>query len=1006
MRKKQGMARSTKMGPRRWSSALLPSLVKLARWQMRKTWRLLFVTGLGILIAVVFVCAIPLYSQIAISAGIRDALSSDPLGPYVSIHALSTQVGISPINDVTQQIQQEIHRQLGSFVSRGDPLRSPDVQFSVQAQQMKILFHDLTPVQGESRLTVVGETLSQARSRLKLLTGRLPASNSLDLEIAITPETAAALNITAGSLLTVQEYAGNIPPSQQALRNITLHVVGIFKQVNSGDPYWHKEDFLPSQEVPDRPPIYPVLASNDTLLNTLGQVRTSTSAGNELVYLVPVDLFWYYRLDISHVDVNNLGNLVGGLNKVLTTLSDNPVSPPYVMETQSIGPLSTLAAYNNYISVVRIPATSLWLLLVGMVLYFVSVMTDILIDRKSEAIATLRSRGANRWQIFSTFVVQSVWLGLVALILGPLLAVVTVYFFALHTLSPSDQNALNLLNLEPLQVAISLIQTAFIAVAVAILAMIFSIYRATRMDVLSLRWESARGTRRSLWQRIGLDMVAAIIALVGYGLSLYVTNPNVLSTRIRVLILAPMTIIGAVFFVLGATLLFLRLFPWLLRLFAWLAMRSRSAAPVLALAQMARTPRQSVRTTLLLALATAFTIFALVFNASQAQRIVDVAGYQVGADFSGKISGSAAIDKSSMFAHLPGIQSASVGYVSSERAAQNGTDISVEVRAVDANTFAQTAAWTASDSSQSLSALMAQLVAQRSTATQSQVVPAIVDSSAWDILNLSIGSRFTMNDLNGSVTGVVVAEVQHIPTINDTTEANDTGDYVPSGGVLVDYQSYASVLLKSNNVLIPTTDVWLRSGSDAASVAKARDTLLNGPLALQNLSDRRAIIAGLQNDPLYIALLGLLVIGAVTSLLLALLGNLISSWQNAFNRLTSFAVLRALGSTRQQIASVLLWEQGIVYTTSIVLGMLFGVFLSVLALPTLVFTSVGGSGGSQITNGEFYVMQSVPPIQVVIPVSLWITLAILIAVCMVAIIMMVRIVSRPSISQTLRLNED
>ena len=999
------MAQSAKVGgpfivhPRRRGSTSLPSLVKLARWQIRKTWRLLLVTGLGILIAVVFVCSIPLYSQIALSAGIRDALSTDPLGPYVSIHALSQQIGASAINDAAQQIRQEINGQLGSFVSK-------DVQFSVQAQQMKMLSHDLVPMKGDAQLTVVGETLSEAKMHLKLLTGRLPASTSSDLEIAITPETAAALHITAGSMLTVQEYAGNIPPSQQALRNLTLYVVGIFKLVSSNDSYWHKEDFLPSQEGPTSPPVYPVLASNDTLISTLGQVQTSSAAGNELVYLVPPDLFWYYKLDISHVDVNNLGDLVGGLNRVLTTISNNPVSPPYVVETQSLGPINTLSSYSNYISVVRIPATSLWLLLVGVVLYFVSVMTDILIDRKSDAIATLRSRGANRGQIFSTFVVQSVWLGLLALILGPIVAVIAVSFFAQYTLSPADQGALNVLNLEPLQVAGSLLETALIAVVVAMLAMIFSIYRATRMDILSLRRESARSMRRSVWQRVGLDMIAAIIALVGYGLSLYVTNPNVLSTRIRVLILAPITIIGAVFFVLGATLLFLRFFPWLLRLFAWLAMRSRSAEPLLALAQMARAPRQAVRTTLLLALATAFTIFALVFNASQSQRTVDVAGYQVGADFSGKISGSAAIDKSSMFAHLPGIASASVGYVSSERAAQNGSDISVEVRAVDANTFAQTAVWTAQDSSQSLSSLMGQLVAQRSMAIQSQIVPAIVDSSAWDILNLSIGSRFTMSDLNGPVTCVAIAEVQHIPTINDTTESNDTGDYVPSGGVLVDYQSYAGVLLKSNNTLIPTTDVWLRSGGDAAAVAKARDTLINGPLALENLADRRAIIAGLQNDPLYIALLGLLVIGAVTSLLLALLGNLISSWQNAFNRLTSFAVLRALGSTRQQIASVLLWEQGIVYTTSIVLGMLFGIFLSVLALPTLVFTSVGGSGGSQVTNGEFYVMQSVPPIQVVIPLSLWMTLAVLIAVCIVAIILMVRIVSRPSISQTLRLNED
>ncbi len=175
-------------------------------------------------------------------------------------------------------------------------------------------------------------------------------------------------------------------------------------------------------------------------------------------------------------------------------------------------------------------------------------------------------------------------------------------------------------------------------------------------------------------------------------------------------------------------------------------------------------------------------------------------------------------------------------------------------------------------------------------------------------------------------------------------------------------------------------------------------------MQVNGLNDRRAIVASLQQDPLYIALLEILITSAMAALLLALIGNLIASWQNARKSLTGFSVLRALGSSQQQVASVLLWEQSIVYATSLVLGLLFGVLLSLLALPSLIFTSAGGS--APISTGEFYVIQSVPPISVVIPVTLWIALAILVIICIVAIWMMVRIVSRPSISQILRFNED
>lgn len=109
-------------------------------------------------------------------------------------------------------------------------------------------------------------------------------------------------------------------------------------------------------------------------------------------------------------------------------------------------------------------------------------------------------------------------------------------------------------------------------------------------------------------------------------------------------------------------------------------------------------------------------------------------------------------------------------------------------------------------------------------------------------------------------------------------------------------------------------------------------------------------------------------------------------------------------TSRAQLASVLLWEQNIVYATALLPGLCFGVLLSLLALPTLVFTSVGN--GMEISSGQFYVIQGVPPVQVTLLATLWLALAALILVCIIAIVLMVCVVTRPSISQTLRLSED
>ncbi len=52
------MTQSTR---RQYSKASLPSTLKLARWQLRQSWGLFLITGVGIVAAVMLVCAVPLY---------------------------------------------------------------------------------------------------------------------------------------------------------------------------------------------------------------------------------------------------------------------------------------------------------------------------------------------------------------------------------------------------------------------------------------------------------------------------------------------------------------------------------------------------------------------------------------------------------------------------------------------------------------------------------------------------------------------------------------------------------------------------------------------------------------------------------------------------------------------------------------------------------------------------------------------------------------------------------
>ncbi|MBO0781427.1 MAG: FtsX-like permease family protein, partial [Ktedonobacteraceae bacterium] len=196
---------------------------------------------------------------------------------------------------------------------------------------------------------------------------------------------------------------------------------------------------------------------------------------------------------------------------------------------------------------------------------------------------------------------------------------------------------------------------------------------------------------------------------------------------------------------------------------------------------------------------------------------------------------------------------------------------------------------------------------------------------------------------------------------------------------------------------------WIRTADDTRSLASVRSVLASGDLQLSPLNDRRVLISDLHREPLYMDLIGILSLGATTALLLALIGNFIASWLSARGRIANFAILRALGAAPRQVASVLTWEQAIIYSTSIVLGVLFGAFLSLNVVPSLLYTS---PPNTDFTSQEFFLLQNIPPIQIIVPVLSGLALAAIVGICIVALGLMVRVVSRPALSLVLRLNED
>lgn len=1022
--------RSQRLHPPRTDRPRLPPIALLAFWQVRQTWFLLLVTGVSITIAVMLAYVVPLYSDVATTAGLRSVLTTPPTNADVMIHASVPALSISDNGAIQNEIASFLSPQFAHYLS-GSP------QFSIQSQSFLLFSPHLTAFQ------LFGIEIRSATSHMKLVQGRLPNATSNDLEIVMTQSAAQRLGVRVGSTLTTQiifslpkigsDENANRPSLDISLR---MHLVGLFTPVLNTDSFWHGNDFQPATTFYNGNPslTYSALLPNKSLLALCERIVTEFKQHKidtqDVYSTVLHDLYWYYHIDTAHLSIHQLDDLMAQLHTLQVSVANQYSSfappDPYIDTLQLSGPtLSQLAPtdpptpdilrqYQTRVTAVRLPVTVLLLLIIGLLLFATSTMIEVLIERQGATIALLRSRGASSHQIFGVFTIQCVAVSLVTLFVGPLLALVVTHLLASALLSPTNSGAQNVLS-GPFATIVQQIRISLLVVLASLVALCLAIWHALRLDVLTLRRESARTTsaQRPLWQKLRLDLVAAIIALTGYGVSLYisqVTNTQLLDARLQALIAEPLSLIAPIFLVIAGILFFLRFFPLLLRTSASLATRRRSAVPLLTLAQMSRAPRAVMRTTLLLALATAFAFFALVFSASQTQHIPAVVAYSTEADLSGTLEDANSTQTiqslTSTYRAFPGVSSATFGSITNASTTQTDTPLPLHLRAVDATTFAQTAIWSPTTTSLSLPSLMQLLIEKRGNIHTIQAVPAIVDTLTLQSLHLTVGSHFTINVNTGLTTAVpcvVVAVVDHLPTVNDSTRYTSTADDTLSGGLLVDYQSYATVYEQVSGSAPLINYVWLRTTQNANGLAHLRSQLAMQHVSL--LFDRQAMTAALYNDPLYLALIGILTLGAITALFLTLLASLIVGGLSVYQQSTHFALLRALGTATRQLASLLAWEQGMVYAISLLLGILFGLFLSLVTVPVLVFSSIP-MNGTATSNGQFYALQRLLPMQIVFPPSLLLALCILIGVYLLALGMLERFVRSLSMGQTLRLNED
>ena len=168
---------------------LNPAFTTLAFWQLRRTWFLLLFITLGMIAAIVIASAIPLLSNVMLTAGLRNTLRATP--DSADIQLLTDTNGISSpvVQKIHDQFDPLFHHYLGNVIK-------PDLT-SITSQDFSF-----DPPQNHTSITIYGTSMQQAALHLRMIQGQLAQmskASSNVIDIMMTPDTAHLLGVHIGS---------------------------------------------------------------------------------------------------------------------------------------------------------------------------------------------------------------------------------------------------------------------------------------------------------------------------------------------------------------------------------------------------------------------------------------------------------------------------------------------------------------------------------------------------------------------------------------------------------------------------------------------------------------------------------------------------------------------------------------------------------------------------------------------------------------------------------------
>lgn len=845
-----------------------------------------------------------------------------------------------------------------------------------------------------SRVNITG--MSDIEDNIEIVQGEMYTLGINDgvMEVIITDESLRTTGLTVG-----QTY--DLTNSFNTENTIQIKVTGTFDVKDGCESYW--------SEGLDDAYVSTAFADYDTVV--------SEGIDSGVISIVSMSERW--AIDYENIDMTSLDSVLSKLKEQDAVYSENGV-------TLDVPAIEIFEEYADRSETLQL---LLWLVQIPvmlMIVFYLFMVSQLNVEQEKNEIAVFKSRGASRTQIMLIYALESLVLGVVTAIVGPLLG-----YGLCHILGASN-GFLEFVNRTalPIKFTIDAFLYSLLAVGVFFITTMVPIVPATKTTIVEHKASKAKTAKRPFWDKAFLDVIL-IVGSVGWLYYYNRTQENLAAEGLTdsSATVNPLLFVASTAFILGAALLVVRLYPFLIRLIYRIGKRAWSPAQYISLNNIGRSSTGRERFIMIfLILTVALGLFFANTARALNRNAEDTAAYLVGCDAviaeewdsetSTSLSSSDDEDEEDdssstttyieplfeKFENLDGVNAATAVYKNDSVNIKSSRKVTVQTTTSDEDSGERR--WEDEETEKTtdtLSNVRLMTVNPSEFANicwfKDDLLPVhinaylnalsecsygvILSSSFQDNYGYELGDNIEVAwGSNDYFSATVIAFVDYWPSM-DPTEQNDNGTYIDFA------------IMNFNYVQVQTAvepyEVWIDLDDDAtvadfyASIEDAGIQATKLEVASQNITSEK-------NDPMLQGLNGALTLGFIIIMIMCIIGFLIYWILSIKSRTLQFGILRAMGMRYREIIAMIVYEQILVSGVAVICAIVIGGIASDLFVPLFraMFTS-----------------QKILPFSVTALRSDYLKIyALILIMLLVGFAVLGRIISKIKISQALKLGED